>query len=90
MARTVCFIDKEGNVGVCTMEMTENVIDCDRCPFKKKYEGKEHLYFTYTYWTGELKTCFRQTILDEYPEYKPLVDYLSKITPLRDDKILKN
>jgi len=33
---------------------------------------------------------YRQTILDEFPEFKSLVDYLSKITPLRDDKIFEN
>lgn len=53
--RTVCFIDKEGGVGTCLMEAKGLEPDCENCEFKKKFEGKERMYFVYTAWTGELK-----------------------------------
>ena len=53
--RTVCFIDKEGGVGICLMEVKGLEPDCENCKFKKKFEGREREYFIYTAWTGELK-----------------------------------
>jgi len=53
--RTVCFIDKEGGVGICLMEVKGLEPDCENCEFKKKFEGREREFFIYTAWTGELK-----------------------------------
>jgi len=50
MARLVCFIDKEGQVGTCTNFEIEG--DCENCGFKKKYEGRESEEFSYTAWKG--------------------------------------
>ena len=65
MTKSVCFIDLEGRTGICTMEGLDNkqiikimgnlIIDCDKCSFKKKFEGKEKEHFYYTAWTGDLK-----------------------------------
>lgn len=63
-SREVCFINKEGMVGVCAMEELDNeqlskifergIINCHQCPFYKKYKGIEKEHFNYTRWTGEL------------------------------------
>jgi len=62
--RTICFIDKDGMSGVCTIEglsddqikelMGSYVIDCSKCSFYNKYKGKEKEEFSYTRWTGNL------------------------------------
>jgi len=52
--RTVCFIDLSGGAGICTKELIGEPIDCDKCEFKKKFEGQEKKHFIYTHWTGEL------------------------------------
>lgn len=65
MGRTVCFIDKDGLSGTCTVEgldqyqidkiMPQGIISCKHCDFCKKYRGKEKKSgFSYTAWTGEL------------------------------------
>ena len=41
MSRIVCFIDKKGFAGTCSEESAgKDTIDCKKCPFKKKFEGK--------------------------------------------------
>jgi len=51
MDRLVCYITKEGEVGICLRDDLES---CEECPFYKKYRGVEREYFSYTFWTGEL------------------------------------
>lgn len=66
MTRTICFIDKNGMIGTCTVEGMDNdqlkelgfedgVIKCEKCDFCKKYKGKEKESFSYTEWTGEIE-----------------------------------
>jgi hypothetical protein len=55
MTREVCYIDKDtGLAGTCQMEALGRDIDCHKCGFKKIYDGKESLTFSYTMWTGNL------------------------------------
>ena len=51
MSRIVCFIDKEGNVGVCPKDKAI----CSKCEFQKKYKGIEKEHFIYTAWIGNLE-----------------------------------
>jgi hypothetical protein len=56
MSRLICFIDKEGFCGTRSEEaMGKDTIDCSKCDFKKKFEGKEKKEFIYCMWKGELK-----------------------------------
>jgi len=56
MSRTICFIDKDGMCGTCSEEaLGKDTIDCNNCPFKKQFEGKEKDNFTFCKWLGELK-----------------------------------
>mgnify|MGYP001563428402 CR=1 FL=1 len=56
MSRIVCFIDKKGFAGTCSEESAgKDTIDCKKCPFKKKFEGKEEREFSYCLWKGEIK-----------------------------------
>ena len=55
MGRLVCFIDKEGMTGTCTEEASgQKEIDCKKCEFRKKFEGKEKEEFYYCLWKGKL------------------------------------
>ncbi len=59
MSCLICFIDKEGFCGTCEKEaMGETDIDCDKCSFKKKFEGDEEKEFIYCFWKGEIQTNF--------------------------------
>lgn len=49
--REVCFIDKEGGVGVCT---EDTIASCEECDFRKYKKGKEHDEFSYCAWIGDL------------------------------------
>lgn len=62
MSRLVCCIDKEtGQAGTCSEEsMGKSLIDCGKCDFKKQFLGHEREYFSYTFWTGELKKEVRK------------------------------
>ena len=52
----VCFIDKDGKIGTCSEEVKGKLqIDCSKCSFKKKFEGKEKEHFSYCAWKGEIK-----------------------------------
>jgi len=63
MTCSICFIDKMG-IGICDLEklskeelrqfINSDIIDCNKCPFKKQFTGKEHLHFIYTAWTGSI------------------------------------
>lgn len=56
MSRLICFIGKEGFCGTCGKEATgETDIDCSKCSFRKKFEGKEKEEFIYCMWKGEMK-----------------------------------
>ena len=56
MSRLVCFIDKEGFAGTCGEEARGNdEIDCRKCEFRKKFDGKEKEEFCYCFWKGEIK-----------------------------------
>jgi len=47
-----CVIDKEGWIGICKNESKDSNLDCEKCPFSKKFKGREREYFVYTAWTG--------------------------------------
>ena len=55
MSRLICFIDKNGFAGTCSEEATgKDKIDCSKCPFRKKFKGREKKEFSYCRWIGEL------------------------------------
>ena len=56
MSRIICVIDKDAGYGTCGLEaMGETDIDCSKCEFRKKFEGKEAEHFAWCKWLGDVE-----------------------------------
>ena len=52
MSRTICFIDNDGQMGICTHHYTGEHLegDCDTCDFPEKMKNIMET-FSYVHWT---------------------------------------